>query len=222
MPPPLLASLQRRPVLVALFAAFSLILITISHTHESLPDVPFLPKWQKELPIVRAGRTVLYESAVHDEVTGALGHSLSQLNVSLTYASRFRFKFDDVLRDILPYDPEIVSQGHTEKVREWLQKDEIDNLVLTTCTDGLKHFNEDILKSTANVVCVVHHGGNTFANNLKDKLKVLVQRGQIELVVLGHHVHQTVKDELQYWADTEDNEFWERVKLETFIPVSCG
>jgi hypothetical protein len=68
----------------------------------------------------------------------------------------------------------------------------------------------------------VHHGGNTFANNLKDKLKVLVQRGQIELVVLGHHVHQTVKDELQYWADTEDNEFWERVKLETFIPVSCG
>jgi hypothetical protein len=38
-----------------------------------------------------------------------------------------------VLRDILPYDPEIVSQGHTEKVREWLQKDEIDNLVLTTC-----------------------------------------------------------------------------------------
>ncbi len=87
MPPPLLASLQRRPVLVALFAAFSLILITISHTHESLPDVPFLPKWQKELPTVRAGRTVLYESAVHDEVTGALGHSLSQLNVSLTYAS---------------------------------------------------------------------------------------------------------------------------------------
>ncbi len=46
---------------------------------------------------------------------------------------RFRFKFEDVLRDILPYDPEIVSQGHTEKVREWLQKDEIDNLVLTTC-----------------------------------------------------------------------------------------
>jgi hypothetical protein len=89
MPPPLLASLQRRPVLVALFAAFSLILITISHTHESLPDVPFLPKWQKELPIVRAGRTVLYESAVHDEVTGALGHSLSQLNVSLTYASEW-------------------------------------------------------------------------------------------------------------------------------------
>ncbi|BEI95077.1 hypothetical protein CcaverHIS631_0100260 [Cutaneotrichosporon cavernicola] len=214
----LLPQLQRRQIIVLLIAAISLILITFSHINQTLPDVPFLPKWDQSLPTVRAGRTVLYESAVHDEVTGALAHSLSQLNVTMTFATRFRFKFDQVLRDIIPYEPEIVYQKHPEQVREWLQKDEIDHLVLTTCTDGLNHFHDDILKSTATVVCVVHHGGASFARNLKDKLQALVERDQIRLVVLGHHVHQTIKDELQYWADTEDNEFWERVKLETFIP----
>lgn len=60
------SSLPRKPVIFALVAVFSLILISISHTHESLPDVPFLPKWEKPLPVVQAGRTIIYESAVHD------------------------------------------------------------------------------------------------------------------------------------------------------------
>ncbi|GMK55025.1 hypothetical protein CspeluHIS016_0200810 [Cutaneotrichosporon spelunceum] len=211
--------LHYRAALIALTATLSLILITISYTREALRDVAILPKWPKRnFPTIRAGRTILFETAVHDEVIGALGHSLSQVDVRLTYASRFRFHFDRVLRDILPYEPEVFSENHFDQVREWIKNDEIDNLILTSCHEGLLEFQEDILTSTANVVCIVHHGGGNFANNLKHLLTVLVERGQIRIVVLAHHVKQTVKDEVQFWADDEDNRFWDRLKIEIFVP----
>lgn len=84
--------------------------------------------------------------------------------------------------------------------------------------DGLKRFKDNILASTANVVCVVHHGGARFGHDLKESLKVLVQRRQITLIVLGHHVRDNIYSDLQFWADNEDAEFWEKTKLETFIP----
>lgn len=91
---------------------------------------------------------------------------------------------------------------------------------LTPGSDGVKIFHDELLDSTVNIICVVHHGGGMFYNHLKKSLQTLVQRGQITLLVLGHHVRESVFKDLQLWADNEDAEYWEKTKLETFVPVS--
>lgn len=54
---------------------------------------------------------------------------------TLTPSARFRFQFDEVLKDMLPIEPDILPehQKNVERIKEWLKKDEIDNLILTTC-----------------------------------------------------------------------------------------
>jgi hypothetical protein len=114
-----------------------------------------------------------------------------------------------------------------------LAEDSIDNLILTTCkysftdhiltiagTTSLKQLHAAILASSVNVICIVHHSGPSLYHDVRPLIKPLIDQGRIQLVTLGGHVTRNARLEALDWSAMEHWDGWERLHIDTLLPVS--
>jgi hypothetical protein len=86
-------------------------------------------------------------------------------------------------------------------------------------TSSLPQLHDAILASTANVICVIHHGGRSIYDDVKPLIKPLAEQGRITLVTLGDHVTKNVRADVEDWAERELFSGWENLPIKTLVPV---
>ncbi|WVQ74318.1 hypothetical protein IAR50_003917 [Cryptococcus sp. DSM 104548] len=150
----------------------------------------------------------VFEESIHDEVNGAIAVGLQAVNVRPTFACHFRHEFSIIL-----------SSNGPDFVRT-LSEDNIDNVILTTCTTSFLKHKAAIFASTANVVCVIHHSSAHDVNHeLRPLMEPLAEQGRLSIMVLGEHVRERIQVELDIWAENMESTVWEIVPVEVMIPV---
>ena len=111
-------------------------------------------------------------------------------------------------------------EGERKESEKHNQRKEEPSLIPVVGTSSLPQLHEAILKSTVNVICVVHHGGKSIYNDIKPLIKPLAEQGRVTLVTLGEHVTRNVRTDVEDWAERELFNGWETLPIRTLTPVS--
>jgi hypothetical protein len=70
------------------------------------------------------------------------------------------------------------------------------------------------------VACTIHHGG--YLHEQKPELRQLALQGRVTLLVLSDHVGSQLKNNLLKWALFEKEVAWDRIDIETMVPVGIN
>ncbi|KAK8849849.1 hypothetical protein IAR55_005185 [Kwoniella newhampshirensis] len=164
----------------------------------------------------KAKQVIIYEG----EVVGALGHSLTAGGYDPLFVCQFRYRFDEVLRSVL-HDPEHKFQSpwyapEEETVESRLARNEVDVLVLNTCTSEIQKVAPLVLGTKALLVCVVHHSGRSAYYDIKPHIMELVKTRQIGFLTLGEHVRDRLHGEILQWAEADRESGWLEMPLDSF------
>ncbi|KAL7425091.1 hypothetical protein Q5752_000779 [Cryptotrichosporon argae] len=212
----MLALSKRSRLAVVLITAVALVTVLRSWTAAPAAAVA------AQIPPIRPGGLVVYESAVHDEVNGALARTLIKAGFDPTFICQFRFGFDTVLGHITaPHVPVVLPPNDkTSPTSLWtrLKERSVDVLVLTTCQISLPWFVPLLLETNTHVVCVVHHSGSYAYRDVKPHLAQLVKRRQVSLVVLADFLKEHLEWDQLAWAETDEEPGWIDMPIETMIP----
>ncbi|ORY35900.1 hypothetical protein BCR39DRAFT_512928 [Naematelia encephala] len=175
------------------------------------------------LPNVRKDAVIVFESAIHDEVNGALGNSLVLAGFDPLFICSFRYDFEMILGNLTyPLVPRIQSPYRMPKevsVESRIDRGEVDVLVLTTCSQALPKLLSHLEPTNTKVVCVVHHSGQPAYRDLKPLIVGLAKQRRIGLLVLGEHVRQRLHSERLQWAEREAEDAWLDMPIEVLVPT---